>query len=58
MTYLLPGKTQGIFSQERGKALFNRPVCFLDREFVASTESEKIFMKRFKEILKENEFDV
>nr|XP_040017164.1 DNA polymerase zeta catalytic subunit isoform X2 [Gasterosteus aculeatus aculeatus] len=29
-----------------------------DREFVASTESEKIFMKRFKEILKENEFDV
>ncbi|XP_032398313.1 DNA polymerase zeta catalytic subunit isoform X2 [Etheostoma spectabile] len=29
-----------------------------DRGFVTSTESEKIFMKRFKEILKENEFDV
>nr|XP_046147371.1 DNA polymerase zeta catalytic subunit-like isoform X1 [Oncorhynchus gorbuscha] len=29
-----------------------------DRRFVASTESERIFMKRFKEILKENEFDV
>ncbi|XP_040919803.1 DNA polymerase zeta catalytic subunit isoform X2 [Toxotes jaculatrix] len=29
-----------------------------DRGFVASTESEKIFMKRLKEILKENEFDV
>ncbi|KAL6096221.1 rev3l [Pungitius sinensis] len=29
-----------------------------DRGFVALTESEKIFMKRFKEILKENEFDV
>ncbi|XP_038583793.1 LOW QUALITY PROTEIN: DNA polymerase zeta catalytic subunit [Micropterus salmoides] len=29
-----------------------------DRGFVISTESEKIFMKRFKEILKENEFDV
>uniref|UniRef100_A0A3B4U6G0 DNA polymerase zeta catalytic subunit n=1 Tax=Seriola dumerili TaxID=41447 RepID=A0A3B4U6G0_SERDU len=29
-----------------------------DREFVTVTESEKIFMKRFKEILKENEFDV
>uniref|UniRef100_A0A8C8FQG0 DNA polymerase zeta catalytic subunit n=1 Tax=Oncorhynchus tshawytscha TaxID=74940 RepID=A0A8C8FQG0_ONCTS len=28
-----------------------------DRRFVASTESERIFMKRFKEILKENEFD-
>uniref|UniRef100_A0A8P4G7U9 DNA polymerase zeta catalytic subunit n=1 Tax=Dicentrarchus labrax TaxID=13489 RepID=A0A8P4G7U9_DICLA len=29
-----------------------------DRGVVTSTESEKIFMKRFKEILKENEFDV
>ncbi|XP_050928012.1 LOW QUALITY PROTEIN: DNA polymerase zeta catalytic subunit [Lates calcarifer] len=29
-----------------------------DRGFVTSTESEKIFMKRFKEILKENDFDV
>ncbi|XP_047429933.1 DNA polymerase zeta catalytic subunit isoform X2 [Mugil cephalus] len=29
-----------------------------DRGFVTLTESEKIFMKRFKEILKENEFDV
>ncbi|XP_023286279.1 DNA polymerase zeta catalytic subunit isoform X1 [Seriola lalandi dorsalis] len=29
-----------------------------DREFVTATESEKIFMRRFKEILKENEFDV
>ncbi|XP_035472931.2 DNA polymerase zeta catalytic subunit [Scophthalmus maximus] len=29
-----------------------------DRGFVTSTESEKIFMKRLKEILKENEFDV
>ncbi|KAM8831537.1 DNA polymerase zeta catalytic subunit isoform 2-T2 [Spinachia spinachia] len=29
-----------------------------DREFVPTTESEKILMKRFKEILKENEFDV
>ncbi|XP_042359313.1 DNA polymerase zeta catalytic subunit [Plectropomus leopardus] len=29
-----------------------------DRGFVTSTESEKIFMRRFKEILKENEFDV
>ncbi|XP_054474015.1 DNA polymerase zeta catalytic subunit isoform X1 [Anoplopoma fimbria] len=29
-----------------------------DRGFVTPTESEKIFMKRFKEILKENEFDV
>uniref|UniRef100_A0AAQ6A4C7 DNA polymerase zeta catalytic subunit n=1 Tax=Amphiprion ocellaris TaxID=80972 RepID=A0AAQ6A4C7_AMPOC len=29
-----------------------------DRGFVTSTESEKIFLKRFKEILKENEFDV
>ncbi|XP_028253994.1 DNA polymerase zeta catalytic subunit isoform X2 [Parambassis ranga] len=29
-----------------------------DRGFVTSTDSEKIFMKRFKEILKENEFDV
>ncbi|KAG7244176.1 hypothetical protein INR49_004249 [Caranx melampygus] len=29
-----------------------------DREFVAATESEKIFMKRFKEILKENDFDI
>uniref|UniRef100_UPI003AAE4BD6 DNA polymerase zeta catalytic subunit n=1 Tax=Centroberyx gerrardi TaxID=166262 RepID=UPI003AAE4BD6 len=29
-----------------------------DRGFVAVTESEKIFMKRFREILKENEFDV
>ncbi|XP_070705223.1 DNA polymerase zeta catalytic subunit [Pempheris klunzingeri] len=29
-----------------------------DRGFVTSTESEKIFMKRFKEILKEKEFDV
>ncbi|XP_029903584.1 DNA polymerase zeta catalytic subunit isoform X2 [Myripristis murdjan] len=29
-----------------------------DRGFAASTESEKIFMKRFREILKENEFDV
>ncbi|XP_034999481.1 DNA polymerase zeta catalytic subunit isoform X2 [Hippoglossus stenolepis] len=29
-----------------------------DRGSVTSTESEKIFMKRFKEILKENEFDV
>ncbi|KAM9338879.1 DNA polymerase zeta catalytic subunit [Symphorus nematophorus] len=29
-----------------------------DRGFVTSTESEKIFMKRFREILKENEFDV
>uniref|UniRef100_A0A7N6AHQ1 DNA polymerase zeta catalytic subunit n=1 Tax=Anabas testudineus TaxID=64144 RepID=A0A7N6AHQ1_ANATE len=28
-----------------------------DRVFVTSTESEKIFMKRFKEILKENKFD-
>ncbi|XP_041662079.1 DNA polymerase zeta catalytic subunit isoform X2 [Cheilinus undulatus] len=29
-----------------------------DRGCVTSTESEKVFMKRFKEILKENEFDV
>uniref|UniRef100_A0A8C7GH59 DNA polymerase zeta catalytic subunit n=1 Tax=Oncorhynchus kisutch TaxID=8019 RepID=A0A8C7GH59_ONCKI len=29
-----------------------------DRGFVASTESERAFMQRFKEILKENEFDV
>ncbi|XP_071334532.1 DNA polymerase zeta catalytic subunit isoform X2 [Trachinotus anak] len=29
-----------------------------DREFITAAESEKIFMKRFKEILKENEFDV
>ncbi|XP_074472184.1 DNA polymerase zeta catalytic subunit isoform X2 [Sebastes fasciatus] len=29
-----------------------------DHGFVTSTESEKIFMKRLKEILKENEFDV
>ncbi|XP_026197359.1 DNA polymerase zeta catalytic subunit isoform X3 [Anabas testudineus] len=29
-----------------------------DRVFVTSTESEKIFMKRFKEILKENKFDL
>ncbi|XP_068432657.1 DNA polymerase zeta catalytic subunit [Clinocottus analis] len=29
-----------------------------DRGLVTSTESEKIFMKRFKEILKENEFDM
>ncbi|KAM7395002.1 hypothetical protein PAMA_006648 [Pampus argenteus] len=29
-----------------------------DRGFVTSTESEKMFLKRFKEILKENEFDV
>ncbi|RXN14092.1 DNA polymerase zeta catalytic subunit [Labeo rohita] len=29
-----------------------------DRGFVEFAESEKIFMKRFKEILKENEFDV
>ncbi|KAJ8355995.1 hypothetical protein SKAU_G00187890 [Synaphobranchus kaupii] len=29
-----------------------------DRGFVASAESEKIFMKRFKEILKENEFSM
>ncbi|CAJ1077657.1 LOW QUALITY PROTEIN: DNA polymerase zeta catalytic subunit [Xyrichtys novacula] len=29
-----------------------------DRGCVASTESEKLFMKRFKEILKENDFDV
>ncbi|XP_053192760.1 DNA polymerase zeta catalytic subunit [Scomber japonicus] len=29
-----------------------------DRGLVTSTESEKIFMKRFREILKENEFDV
>ncbi|KAM4633548.1 DNA polymerase zeta catalytic subunit [Polymixia lowei] len=29
-----------------------------DRVSVASTESEKVFMKRFKEILKENDFDV
>nr|XP_061806813.1 DNA polymerase zeta catalytic subunit-like [Nerophis lumbriciformis] len=29
-----------------------------DREFVSSTESEQFFMKRFKEILKDNEFDV
>ncbi|XP_077366154.1 DNA polymerase zeta catalytic subunit isoform X2 [Festucalex cinctus] len=29
-----------------------------DRAFVTSTESEQIFMKRFKEILKENKFDV
>ncbi|XP_077444018.1 DNA polymerase zeta catalytic subunit isoform X1 [Stigmatopora argus] len=29
-----------------------------DREFVPSTESEQIFMKRFKEILKDAEFDV
>ncbi|XP_069017932.1 DNA polymerase zeta catalytic subunit isoform X2 [Embiotoca jacksoni] len=29
-----------------------------DRGFVTSTDSEKIFMKRFKEILMENEFDV
>ncbi|XP_074541987.1 DNA polymerase zeta catalytic subunit isoform X2 [Halichoeres trimaculatus] len=29
-----------------------------DRGCVASTESEKFFMKRFKEILKENEFDL
>ncbi|KAM8847502.1 DNA polymerase zeta catalytic subunit [Synchiropus picturatus] len=29
-----------------------------EREFVVSTESEKVFMKRFKEILKENEFDL
>ncbi len=29
-----------------------------DRGFVEFAESEKIFMKRFKEILKENEFDM
>ncbi|XP_039981481.1 DNA polymerase zeta catalytic subunit isoform X2 [Xiphias gladius] len=29
-----------------------------DRGFVDSTESEKVFMKRFKEILTENKFDV
>ncbi|KAG5846710.1 hypothetical protein ANANG_G00117850 [Anguilla anguilla] len=29
-----------------------------DRGFVASAESEKVFMKRFKEILKENEFSL
>ncbi|KAM7367565.1 hypothetical protein PAMP_013853 [Pampus punctatissimus] len=29
-----------------------------DHGFVTSTESEKMFLKRFKEILKENEFDV
>ncbi|XP_076611860.1 DNA polymerase zeta catalytic subunit isoform X1 [Chaetodon auriga] len=29
-----------------------------DRGFVTSTDSEKIFLRRFKEILKENEFDV
>ncbi|XP_077408333.1 DNA polymerase zeta catalytic subunit isoform X2 [Vanacampus margaritifer] len=29
-----------------------------DRAFVTSTESEQIFMKRFKEIVKENKFDV
>nr|XP_046229616.1 DNA polymerase zeta catalytic subunit isoform X2 [Scatophagus argus] len=29
-----------------------------DRGFVTSTESEKIFIKRFKEILKENNFDL
>lgn len=33
-------------------------LSFLDRGFVTSTESEKIFMRRFKEILKENKFDV
>ena len=29
-----------------------------DRGFVVSSESERIFMRRLKEILKENEFDV
>ncbi|KAJ8008958.1 hypothetical protein DPEC_G00083820 [Dallia pectoralis] len=29
-----------------------------DRGFVALTESERVFMKRFKEILKDNEFEV
>ncbi|XP_068199262.1 DNA polymerase zeta catalytic subunit [Antennarius striatus] len=29
-----------------------------DRGFVTLTDSEKVFMKRFKEILKENDFDV
>lgn len=32
--------------------------CFADRGSVTSTESEKVFMKRFKEILKENAFHV
>lgn len=31
---------------------------FPDRGFVTLTESEKVFMKRFKEILQENKFDV
>ncbi|CAN9507584.1 unnamed protein product [Ophioblennius macclurei] len=29
-----------------------------DREFATSTESEKVLLKRFKDILKENDFDV
>lgn len=33
-------------------------LCFPDRGLIISTESEKIFMQRFREILKENEFDV
>uniref|UniRef100_A0A672YWW1 DNA polymerase zeta catalytic subunit n=1 Tax=Sphaeramia orbicularis TaxID=375764 RepID=A0A672YWW1_9TELE len=44
--------------RERNQASYVETPESQDRGFVTSTESEKIFMKRFKEILKENEFDM
>ncbi|KAJ8270777.1 hypothetical protein GJAV_G00119170 [Gymnothorax javanicus] len=44
--------------RERNESSQIEPPESQDRGFVASVESEKFFMKRFKEILKENEFSM
>ncbi|XP_068609589.1 DNA polymerase zeta catalytic subunit [Brachionichthys hirsutus] len=44
--------------REKNQASLMEPPDSQDRGFVTLTESEEIFMKRFQEILKENDFDV
>ncbi|KAM3602464.1 uncharacterized protein V6R79_004647 [Siganus canaliculatus] len=55
---------QGIWEDEKQRRREKNQASLIetpesqDRGFVALTESEKLLMKRFKEILKQNEFDV